>query len=151
MSQVRLEEDDVRRLHIPLQADAGPRAGGQLAEWALAVRTSAQACLLTGIDGALVALSEEAGRLLGPGARPGLPHPHWWRERFPHSPTPEREQSLLSRTAASGAPAHSVIQLVLGDHPAMVQVIVAPLEDDTRAAKALLVFIRPVHELASAR
>jgi PAS domain-containing protein len=141
----------VRQLRIPLQAGIEPRAGGQLAEWAHAVRTSPQACLLTGIDGALIALSEEARRLLGPTARPGLPHAHWWQERFPHSSTPEREQSLLSRTAASGAPAHSVIQLLLGEKAAMVQVIIAPLEDDIGVAEALLVFIRPVHEVATSR
>jgi PAS domain-containing protein len=141
----------VRQLRIPLQDGVEPRAGGQLADWAQAVRTSPQACLLTGIDGALVALSPEARRLLGPTARPGLPHAHWWQEKFPHSATPEREQSLLSRTAASGAPAHSVIQLVLCEQPTMVQVIVSPLEDDLGVAEALLIFIRPVQEVASAR
>jgi hypothetical protein len=141
----------VRQLRIPLQRDIRPRAGGQLADWAHAVRGSSQACLLVGIDGALIALSAGSRALLGRDARPGLPQSGWWQEVFTQSANPQSEHSLLARAAASGTPAHSVIQLVVEGRPAMVQVLVAPVDDAAGASEALLVFLRPVGESASAR
>lgn len=141
----------MRQLRIPLQWDSRPRAGGQLASWAHAVRGSRQACLLVGVDGALIALSAGAQALLGQDARPGLPQSGWWQEVFAQSANPQTEHSLLARAAASGTPAHSVIQLVIRDRPTMVQVLVAPVDEEAGAGEALLVFLRPVGETASER
>ncbi|HET7530339.1 MAG TPA: PAS domain-containing protein [Mycobacteriales bacterium] len=141
----------MRELHMPLQRQVGrPRTGpGELAEWAKRVRRTQQPCLLVGIDGALVAISETARGLLGPNARPGMPESSWWLEQFPHAPTPSRERSLLARAAASGTAAHSVVQLLLDDVAVTMQVLVAPLETTSSDTDALLVFLRPVTVVAS--
>jgi hypothetical protein len=136
----------VRVLHMPLQRqEKRPRTpDNELSVWARCVRRTRQPCLLLGIDGALVAISSTARDLLGEEARPGMPETAWWRERFPHSATPDHDRSLLSRAAASGTAAHSVVQLVLDDVPVTMQVLVAPLETIGPTADALLVFVRPV-------
>jgi hypothetical protein len=151
VSAIRVEEGDVRQLRIPLQRDSRPRASGQLTDWGNCVRRSSQPCLLTAVDGSLIAVSERARQLLGDGARPGLPESQWWHELFPHSPAPSRERSLLARATASGTPTHSLIQLMLDGHPAMVQVLAAPLEDVDGDTTALLVFLQPVSNGLAAR
>ena len=135
----------MRQLHMPLQRVDTPvsAAPGGLVDWANCVRGSRQACLLVGIDGHLIALSETARACFGDAARPGVAETMWWLEEFPQSPAPAFERSLLARAAASGAPGHSVVQLRLRDAIVMVQVLVAPLETTGRT-DALLVFIRPV-------
>jgi len=140
----------VRQLRMPLQwTPARPSATGGLVDWANAVRASRQVCLLLGVDGHLVAISEPARALLGDTARPGMSETSWWVEDFPYSPSPRQERSLLARAAASGAPGHSVIQLRLGDTVTMVQVLVAPLETMSSEADALLVFVRPVAAMSA--
>jgi len=154
----------VRQLRMPLQSaaprqgldaqasyDADPQATepGELMDWARCVRRTSLACLLVGIDGHLIAISEAARDMLGDNARPGLSETTWWLEEFPHSQAPARERSLLARAAASGTPGHSVVQLHLPDGMAMVQVLVAPLETTGAATDALLVFVRPVAALSA--
>jgi PAS fold len=136
----------VRQLHMPLvRNDALPRtAPAELVDWGRCVRGTRQACLLVGVDGALVAISPPALGMLGPAARPGMPETQWWLEQFPHSAAPSQERSLLSRAAASGTAAHSVVPLLLDEVPVTVQVLVAPLATRGGAIDALLVFVQPV-------
>src|SRR5205823_11886274 len=90
----------VRQLRMPLQwTPARPSATGGLVDWANAVRASRQVCLLLGVDGHLVAISEPARALLGDTARPGMSETSWWVEDFPYSPSPRQERSLLARAA----------------------------------------------------
>lgn len=134
----------MRQLRIALVAapqDSDDADGGRLLRWATCVRRSAQPCLLLSVEDVLIDISEPAQGLLGTAARPGAPLARWWHEMSWQAGEAAPQPSLLSRTLATGSPAHSVVVLGLPSGPATVQVVAAPLQSRGATAEALLAFL----------
>ena len=144
----------MRQLRLPLLAASSDPAladpptptpdGRGLLHWAAAVRGCAQSCLLVSMDGAVIAVSDAAAKLLGADCRPGVPVQDCWHELSLQAGEAPPKTSLLSRTMTTGSAAHSVLSLELPRGPATLQVMVAPLQVAGPDPVALLAFLWPL-------